>query len=69
MSKLDWDHLKLIEEWSDENSTPDNAQQNEEKRLQVLSLLILKIYRQQKIDEWKRKERENGKIRRKAGIE
>jgi hypothetical protein len=68
MSKVDWDHLKLIEEWSDNSSKPDDAARIEEKRINVLSSLILKIYRQQKIEEWKKLQKENDRIRRKAGL-
>ncbi len=68
MSKVDWDHLTLVEEWGSIESTPDEARRNEEKRIQVLSSLILKIYRRQKIDEWKKKQSENERIRKKAGI-
>ena len=65
MAKLDWDNLQLVEEYS---PVALSSPLQEKTRLQTLASLILKVYRQQKLEEWELTKKRNEKIRRKAGV-
>ena len=68
MGKLGRAHLDVIEEWTPIDPSDPQALIEEGRKLKFLISLLLKVQNREQLEQSKRIEKENGRIRRKAGL-
>lgn len=68
MAKVDWSNLEIVEEWTPVDPGDPQAMADEGRKLRLLVALMLKVHHREELEQSARIDKENSRIRRKAGI-